>query len=225
MIRECVDTSVLLGPIENPLRVKPWCEITDISEDGSQSEACLCDSDLCNEGDNSFQGDDTWSVSDQNPEKISRPTTVAPITRRPEPVRRKPGAVTPAPSQATTQIITRDRKPVQTTSSYNKYEEEARVIVPEFPDSPGLQCFTCGSLLEPDKECDFDPSDPGQRKTCGPGEACLFYSWRSSATDPEQSLRECFSTSVLLGSITSPLLPEPGCNVRDITEDGGGAIR
>ena len=169
MIRECVDTSVLLGPIENPLRVKPWCEITDISEDGSQSEACLCDSDLCNEGDNSFQGDDTASVSDQNPEKISRPTTVAPITRRPKPVRRKPGAVTPAPSQATTQIITRDRKPVQTTSSYNNYEEEARVIVPDFPDSPGLQCFTCGSLLEPDKECDFDPSDPGQRKTCGPG--------------------------------------------------------
>ena len=224
VIRECVDTSVLLGPIESPLRVKSWCEITDISEDGSQSEACLCDSDLCNEGDSSAErletGDDT-SLSDQNSIKA----TQAPITRRPEPepepIRRKPAAVTPQP----TLIITRDRKPAQTTPSYKNFEAEARVNVPDFPDSPGLQCFTCGSLLEPDKACDFNPSDPGQRKTCGPGEACLFYSWRSSIKDPEQSLRECFSTQVLLGSITSPLLPEPGCNVRDITEDGGGAIR
>ena len=207
--------------------MKPWCEITDISEDGSQSEACLCDSDLCNEGDSgaeSFETGDDTLVSDQNSiNTFSRPTTQAPITRRPEPepIRRKPAAVTPTQP---TQIITRDRKPAQTTSSYNNFEE-AQVSVPDFPDSPGLQCFTCGSLLEPDKACDFNPSDPGQRKTCGPGEACLFYSWRSSIEDPEQSLRECFSTQVLLGSITSPLLPEPGCNVRDITEDGGGSIR
>ena len=222
VIRECVDTSVLLGPIENPLRVRPWCDITDISEGGTQSQACLCDSDLCNNGDSDGESFDTQedtlpSLSDQNSIKtFISPTTQAPIRRNP---------VTPPPTQAPTQIITRDRKPVQTTSRYNNFEEETRVSVPDLPDSPGLQCFTCGSLLEPDKECDFNPSDPSQRKTCGPGEACLLYSWRSSAGDPAQHLRECFSTQVLLGSITSPLLPEPGCNVRDITEDGGGAIR
>ena len=206
------------------MRVKPWCDITDISEGGTQSEACLCDSDLCNDGDSGGESfyneeDTSTSLSDQNSiKKFSSPTTQAPI-------RRNPTVVTPPPTQAPAQIITRDRKPVQTTSRYNNFEEEALVSVPDFPDSPGLQCFTCGSLLEPDKVCDFNPSDPGQRKTCGPGEACLFYSWRSSAEDPEQNLRECFSTQVLLGSITSPLLPEPGCNVRDITEDGGGSIR
>ena len=56
------------------------------------------------------------------------------------------------------------------------------------------------------------------------GQACLYYSWRQSATDPEFSVRECLDTSVLLGPITSPLLPEPGCSVRDVSEDSDGSI-
>ena len=204
--------------------MRSWCEVTDISEGGSQSEACLCDSDLCNDRDSSgesIQPDQPVhsTVSDENSIKTitSRPSPQPIVSRTSEPMKRKPAAVTQPP-----QIITRDRKPVETTQTtprHQSYEEvQARA------DSPGLQCFTCGSLLEPDKECRFNPSDPGQRRTCGPGEACLYYSWRSSVGDPEHSLRECFSTSVLLGSITSPLVPEPECNIRDITEDGGGSI-
>ena len=49
VIRECLDKSILLGPLENPLLPQPFCAPQDISED-SQSlvEACLCESDLCN---------------------------------------------------------------------------------------------------------------------------------------------------------------------------------
>ena len=38
------------------------------------------------------------------------------------------------------------------------------------------------------------------------------------------TLRECFPTRVLLGSINDPLVPLPDCSQRDITDDGSGAI-
>ena len=48
-IRECFAPSILLGPITNPLKVKPDCVLQDISETpGTSIMACLCDSDLCN---------------------------------------------------------------------------------------------------------------------------------------------------------------------------------
>ena len=36
------------------------------------------------------------------------------------------------------------------------------------------------------------------------------------------TLRECFPTRVLLGSITDPLQPFPSCTQKDITDDGSG---
>ena len=36
--------------------------------------------------------------------------------------------------------------------------------------------------------------------------------------EPEFTVRECLDKSVLLGPITSPLLPESGCVIRDVTE-------
>ena len=88
----------------------------------------------------------------------------------------------------------------------------------------GLQCYSCGSLLNPNKKCDeFSREDPGQVQTCLKDEACLLYSWRKSATETA-TLRECFPTRVLLGTIRDPLAPLPDCSQRDITDDGSGSI-
>jgi hypothetical protein len=38
------------------------------------------------------------------------------------------------------------------------------------------------------------------------------------------TLRECFPTRVLLGSIDDPLVTLPDCSQRDITDDGSGSI-
>ena len=92
------------------------------------------------------------------------------------------------------------------------------------PDQVGLQCYSCGSLLNPNKKCDeFSREDPAQVQTCLKDEACLLYSWRKSATETA-TLRECFPTRVLLGTIRDPLAPLPDCSQRDITDDGSGSI-
>ena len=84
-------------------------------------------------------------------------------------------------------------------------EELVRVVDP----TPGLQCFSCGSLLNPDKEdChSFDRTNRSHTQTCLKGEACLLYTWRKSTTETA-TLRECFPTRVLLGSIQDPLTPQ-----------------
>ena len=79
------------------------------------------------------------------------------------------------------------------------------------PDQPGLQCYSCGSLLNPNKKCDeFSRTDPDQVQTCLKDEACLMYSWKKSATETA-TLRECFPTRVLLGTIRDPLEALPDC--------------
>ena len=53
--------------------------------------------------------------------------------------------------------------------------------------------------------------DLGQQKLCSVGEACLYYSWRKSSSSLAV-IRECFPTSVLLGTIEQPVLPAPSCS-------------
>ena len=92
------------------------------------------------------------------------------------------------------------------------------------PDLPGLQCYSCGSLLNPNKKCDeFSRTDTAQVQTCLKDEACLMYSWKKSSTETA-TLRECFPTRVLLGTIRDPLAALPDCSQRDITDDGTGSI-
>ena len=81
--------------------------------------------------------------------------------------------------------------------------------VKEVDTSPGLQCYSCGSLLNPDNaKCEsFDRTNTSLSQTCLKGEACLMYTWRKSDTETA-SLRECFPTRVLLGSIQDPLKPQ-----------------
>lgn len=51
----------------------------------------------------------------------------------------------------------------------------------------------------------------------------MMYTWSKSDTETA-TLRECFPTSVLLGSILDPLLVSDSCVQRDITDDGSGTI-
>ena len=62
-----------------------------------------------------------------------------------------------------------------------------------------------------------------QVQTCLKDEACLMYSWKKSPTETA-TLRECFPTRVLLGTIRDPLVPLPDCSQRDITDDSSGSI-
>ena len=91
------------------------------------------------------------------------------------------------------------------------------------PDQPGLQCYSCGSLLNPNKKCDqFSRTDKSQVQTCLKDEACLMYTWKKSPTETA-TLRECFPTRVLLGTIRDPLVPLPDCSQKDITDDSSGS--
>ena len=89
-------------------------------------------------------------------------------------------------------------------------------------DPRRVKCHQCGNLFSGDTSapsCDnFDP-DSSQTGFCDPGEACLWYSWYLSDTQVSV-IRECLSTSILLGSIEDPLVVTPGCTVKDISEDG-----
>ena len=70
------------------------------------------------------------------------------------------------------------------------------------PDKVGLQCYSCGSLLNPNKKCDeFSRTDNSQVQTCLKDEACLMYSWKKSPTETGQmeKLIHFFTDSVFVG--------------------------
>ena len=84
-----------------------------------------------------------------------------------------------------------------------------------------VKCFSCGSLFSTDApDCDvFDPASPNQRTTCGPDEACLWYSFVTVPGEPRSVIRECFSTGILLGSINDPVEPIPNCRPKNVEDD------
>ena len=80
-------------------------------------------------------------------------------------------------------------------------------------------CHQCGSLFSgknPDCEA-FDEDDKEQEGFCAPGEACLWYSWQKTQ-DTTAYVRECFSTSILLGTLNNPLVAKETCEPQDISE-------
>ena len=91
---------------------------------------------------------------------------------------------------------------------------------PSVPVGGRVQCFTCGSLYSTSApDCPlFEPEDPGQRQTCGEGEACLYYSWQKAPED-RAVIRECFPTSVLLGSLDRPVVPRSDCRLEPVEEE------
>ena len=92
VLRECFPTSVLLGPIDNPLTAELECNLRDISEPGSSNiKACLCTTPFCNEGANdpliqqaAAQAASKKKSSPSQSNSSSRRTTRPPrTTRRP----------------------------------------------------------------------------------------------------------------------------------------------
>ena len=83
-----------------------------------------------------------------------------------------------------------------------------------------VQCWSCGSLFSTDApDCSsFNSRDPAQVQTCAQGEACLYYSWKKSATE-SSVIRECFPTSILLGSIDNPVQPQAQCSLTSLESD------
>ena len=167
-VRECFSTSILLGTVSDPLLPTASCSPRDISETASSAKisACLCTSDLCNS-----------YVSPEEARELARPaTTTRPPTRPPQ-TRRTTRRTTRRPTRRTT------RPPVP--------EEQPRRIggLPGgrpsvHPDTPGLQCYSCGSLLNPNKKCDeFNRTARAQVQTCLSDEACLMYTWQKSPTE------------------------------------------
>ena len=69
----------------------------------------------------------------------------------------------------------------------------------------------------------FNSRADSQRKYCNPGEACLYYSWQKSSNEVA-TIRECFSPSILLGSVDNPLRVQSTCTPRDISETPGASI-
>ena len=93
------------------------------------------------------------------------------------------------------------------------------------PRKERVKCFACGSLFSTDApECgSFNTSDFRQQKTCNAGEACLWYSYLKSSTE-KAVIRECFSTSILLGSIDRPIEPSNNCRPQSV-EEGDDSIQ
>ena len=65
----------------------------------------------------------------------------------------------------------------------------------------------------------FDPASPAQRTTCGPDEACLWYSFVQVPGQPRAVVRECFSTGILLGNIDNPIEPRNNCRPKNVEDD------
>ena len=59
-----------------------------------------------------------------------------------------------------------------------------------------VTCHVCGSLFDTEApDCPrFDAAAAGQRRTCGEGEACLYYSWQKAEDDFGEVVQQCLCT-------------------------------
>ena len=168
---------------------RPDCVLEDISEDGSGAiRACLCQRDMCNSGDTGDTGDSGDSVP-------SSPVTTLPILAQ---IVQKPPAVNTVNTAAggghlqdLQDLRERPRAGagfrvnLDTGNSLQLEEEELE------EGGSGLRCYSCGSLLAPaaaDPPCSASNSSwRGEVRSCGPGQACLLYTWARGAHTGEWS--------------------------------------
>merc|ERR1719317_972624 len=118
-----------------------------------------------------------------------------------------PEIVTPGPEKGTpvqnittpaTEIVT----PVPTKETTESGSTYSRPVL----------CYVCSSLFSSDTpDCpSFHPSSPAQQVLCEPDQACLHYQWNTDS-DHTEVIRECFSLSILLGSIDNPVVAREEC--------------
>ena len=185
---------------------RPDCVLEDISEDGSGAiRACLCQRDMCNTGDTGDSGDtgDTGDTGDSVP---SSPVTTLPILA--QIVQKPPPAVNTVNTAAGGGHLP-DLQDLQErpragagfrvnldTGNFLQLEEEQlegelKADKQEQEGGAGLRCYSCGSLLAPaaaDPPCSASNSSwRGEVRSCGPGQACLLYTWARGAHTGEWS--------------------------------------
>ena len=172
---------------------RPECVLEDISEDGSGAiRACLCQRDMCNAGD----------TGDTVP---SSPVTTLPILA--QIVQKPPPAVSTVNTAAGGGHLHLQERPragagfrvnLDTGNSLQLEEEPEEQLEGEQLEGggAGLRCYSCGSLLAPaaaDPPCSASNSSwRGEVRSCGPGQACLLYTWARGAHTGEWSCRTYF---------------------------------
>ena len=191
-VRECFSTSIVLGTVDDPLVAKPYCDPLDISENSiSKVTACLCETDLCNayrSGSEGRQSKVNQQSSRRNSNERDTFRTNTPASRRQKDghrsssknhdrtSKRQQNSGRQATSQRNKEIEETPRSP-----SAPKRQSGKQVV---HPDKAGLQCFSCGSLLNPDAKCEsFSRTNISQTQTCLKDESCLMYTWKKSSSE------------------------------------------
>ena len=146
----------------------------DITDDQTGSiQACLCETELCNEeNDREKSGVESLQTTTKK-SLITTPPISGEIVRKSEMIN------TVLDIEETPRAGGGFKVSLDTSQALEDDPE-----VPGEPQAEGLSCYSCGSLLSPDQTCpSFDPSSSQQIAVCGPGEACLLYTWsRSQST-------------------------------------------
>ena len=176
--------------------------LEDISEDGSGAiRACLCQRDMCNSGDTDT-GDTEDSVVPSSP--VTTLPILAQIVQKPSP--QPPPALNTAAGGAHLQDL-QDLQDLQerpragagfrvNLDTGNLLQPEEQLEEEELKEQleeggAGLRCYSCGSLLAPaaaDPPCSASNSSwRGEVRSCGPGQACLLYTWARGAHTGEWS--------------------------------------
>ena len=211
-VRECFDTNILLGTLENPLVAKEVCDPQDISEGGQKVEACLCLTDYCN----SYR-----APYDVIQDKASNKTVTTNNNKS-----RKVSATAPV-FEPTTVIKNIEDKTKPTITK--EVAENKRIIIDDSNiqknSSSVLRCYSCGNLFNPNITCDQSSTeDELEVQTCESGEACLLYQWKKSSVETAV-LRQCFPSHILLGPVYNPLpTTDHSCQLQDITDDNSGSV-
>ena len=181
-VRECFSKTVLLGTLDKPLKPKEMCEPRDISEEGQQVFACLCETDYCNP----YRSPDEPRpslpllplIEEQDPSLVEVNKTLIGRGEQ-EDVSRM---------QSSAKIITNTNRDTVTT-------ERQLAAARKSP----LRCHVCGDLFSPDTKCEeFSVTRVDQVEECEAGEVCLLYMWHKSDS-LTAAVRHCFPETILLG--------------------------
>ena len=164
----------------------------DITDDQTGSiQACLCETELCNNDHHVELQSEGEILAEENDEEESGVESVLTTTKRSllttlpilgEIVKKSEIINTELDIEETPRAGAGFKVSLDTSQSLEDDLAEAEQEEGEGEgEEGGVRCYSCGSLLSPDQSCPtFDPQAREQIVRCGPGEACLLYTWARS---------------------------------------------
>ena len=156
----------------------------DISDDGSGTiRACLCDSDLCNN--KVILNTNNDGTETERKFQSVRPTTTTTSTTTMRGITTLPILAEIVQKSEIINDVGIEETPRRGAGfKVNLGNSLFLDSDKNSNDNKSLRCYSCGSLLSPDKNCtQFNSSDPAQVQTCSADEACLMYTWFKSSTE------------------------------------------